>query len=351
MSEERVLDTPGIVREPKGAASSSATGRPERVERRRTTWSVLAFRYSGVMGIGLLILVYSLMLPGVFFTEVTLRTIIANQAITGIIALGALVALTAGMIDLSVGAVAGLAMVYTVWASVNTDMSTWIICAIAVLLATSCGAINALLVTLIDLDSLIVTLGMSSLVLGVSLKITEGATLYGEFDQRFVDLGQGAIGPIPNLTIVLVALALAVWVWLEHTPGGRYTQAVGSNPVAAKLAGISVFRTCALSLLASSAVAGIGGVMLAAQVGQGATSTGPAYLLPVFAAIFLGATQVKDRSNVVGTMIAVLLIGTGIKGLQLSGATAWATDAFNGAVLLLAVTVAAVRRRRAAVGK
>ena len=74
------------------------------------------------------------------------------------------------------------------------------------------------------------------------------------------------------------------------------------------------------------------------------------YLLPVIAALFLGATQVRERPNVGGTLIAIFLLGTGIKGLQLAGAATWVTDVFNGAVLILAITAASIRRRHAAVG-
>ena len=306
-----------------------------------------AIRYSGLVGIAALVLVYSFTLQGVFLSEVTLRTIIANQAITGILALGALIPLTANLIDLSFGAVAGLALVMTIWFSNNTDMPIVGIVLIAIAAAAVCGLVSGLLVAFVHLDSFIVTLGMSSLVLGLSTLITGGDTLYGAFDQRFVDLGQGSVGAIPYLTIILVVLAILVWVWLEHTPGGRYTQAVGSNPIAAKLAGISLPKTQILALLMSSIIAGFAGVLLAAQVGNGSTAIGPGYLLPVIAALFLGATQVRERPNVVGTMIAVFLLGTGVKGLQLAGASAWATDTFNGAVLLLAVAAAAIRLRQA----
>lgn len=315
----------------------------------RPLW-VGAIRYSGIFGIALLVLVYSFTLPGVFLSEVTLRTIISNQAITGILALGALIPLAANLIDLSFGAVAGLALVITIWCSYSTEIPSGGIALIAIAAAMSCGLMSGVLVAYVQLDSFIVTLGMSSLVLGLSALITGGDTLYGTFDQGFVSLGQGALGPIPYLTMILIVLAVCVWIWLEHTPAGRYTQAVGSNPTAAKLAGISLQRTQLLTLLVSSLIAGLAGVLLAAQVGNGSTAIGPGYLLPVIAALFLGATQVRERANVIGTLIAVFLLGTGIKGLQLAGASAWATDTFNGGVLLLAVAAAAIRRRQAAVG-
>jgi ribose transport system permease protein len=308
-----------------------------------------AIRYSGAVGIAALVVLFTLYLPNLFFTEVTLRSIVANVAITGILALAAVVPLAAGVFDLQFAAVAGLSLVITVELSTR-DMSLWTVSLIAILCAGACGLVGGALVAFLQLDSLIVTLGSSSVILGLAMLITDGTTLFGEFPQGFKELGQGTRGPIPNLAFVLVALALVVWIWLEHTPAGRYTLAVGSNPIAARLAGLSVARTHLMVMLVSSLIAGMGGVLLAAQVGNGSTATGPGYLLPALAAVFLGATQVRERPNVVGTMIAIFLLGTGIKGLQLSGAATWVTPVFNGGVLILAVAAAALRSRRAAVG-
>jgi ribose transport system permease protein len=308
-----------------------------------------SIRYSGVIAIAALVLGFSLYLPGLFFREETLRSIISNQAITGFLALGALIPLAAGLIDLSFGAVAGLSLIVTVELSTHHGLSIWLIALIAVLCAAACGVVSGMLVAFLKLDSLIITLGMASVVLGIGELVTQSQTVYGTFPHQFVTLGQGSLGPLPYLALALGVLAVLVWVWLEHTPAGRYTLAVGSNPIAARLAGVSVVGTHFAALVASSVVAGLAGVLLAAQVGNGTTTVGPGYLLPAIAALFLGATQVRDRPNVAGTLIAILLLGTGIEGLQLAGAATWVTDAFNGAALILAVAAAAIRGRHAAV--
>lgn len=355
MSIERTIDVPEVDRQPK--AGIDPTVSVDRVSKVSRLWragtpthsrlGLTAVRYSGLIGIALLVLIFTLDLPGLFFTEVTFRTIIANQAITGILALGALIPLAAGLIDLSFASVAGLSLVVTVWLNINTSLSIWLIALIAIASAMVCGAVSGALVALVKLDSFIVTLGMSSLILGISELITNSNTLYGTFSSSFSKIGQGSMGPIPYLTIALLVLAVIVWIWLEHTPSGRYTLAVGSNPIASRLAGISVTSTYFVTLIASATVAGIGGVLLASQVGNGSTTTGPGYLLPSIAALFLGATQVRERANVVGTLIAIFVLGTGIKGLQLAGAATWVTDAFNGGVLIVAISAAAIRSRHA----
>ncbi len=305
-------------------------------------------RLSGIYATGLLVLFFTLQLPGLFFTEVTFKTELASVAITGILAIGILVPMVAGMFDLSFASLAGLSLILVVWLSAETTYPEIVLALIAIGVCLIAGVVNGFLVAYLELDSLVVTLAMSSVLTGLAELVTKSSQLYGIFTPEFESLGRDSIGPFPYLFLILLALALGVWVWLEHTTTGRYALAVGSNPVASRLAGINVRRIRFSTFLFSSLVAGVAGVLLAAQIGIGATTTGPGFLLPTIAAVFLGATQVKGRVNVVGTLIALLVIGTGIKGLQLWGAEPWVTNFFNGAVLLLAITAGTLRTRQAA---
>ena len=127
---------------------------------------------------------------------------------------------------------------------------------------------------------------------------------------------------------------------------GRRLQAVGSNPEAARLSGVRTGRYVFGSLVGSSLLAAVAGVVFAAKIGSASLTAGPPYLLPAFAAIFLGSTQVRPgRANVVGTLIAIALLATGTKGLQLLGVPIWMSSLFNGAVLLVAVSLAQIKRR------
>lgn len=319
-------------------------------EWRRVVRTLSFARYSGLYGLALVIAFFTIKLPDLYFTEVTLTTALSSVAVTGILAIGVLIPMVAGMFDLSFASVAGLSMVVTIWLSVETTYPEVVLAAAAMTTAVAIGALNGLLVAVMKLDSFVVTLAMSSVALGLTEYLTEGAQIYGLFTPEFKDLGRGGIGAIPYLVLVLAVLAFLAWVWLEHTPGGRKTLAVGSNPVASRLAGIPVGKVQFLTLVTSSAIAGLAGVLLASQVGIASTVTGPGYLLPTIAAVFLGATQVRGRVNVAGTVIALLLIAAGIKGLQLSGAEPWVTNFFNGTVLLVAIAAGTWRTRRTIAG-
>jgi ribose transport system permease protein len=143
-----------------------------------------------------------------------------------------------------------------------------------------------------------------------------------------------------------LVVAIAMWFLLEHTATGRRLYATGFNLNAAKLAGVRVQRLRFLSLVVSGSLAGVTGLVLASTVGSGDPSAGTAYLLPGFAAAFLGATQLKHgRFNSFGTLIAVLLLGTGTTGLALASAPQWAADMFVGVVLLASLAVTGIQRR------
>ena len=138
---------------------------------------------------------------------------------------------------------------------------------------------------------------------------------------------------------IVLALAIALWLFMEYTPTGRRLYATGFNPDAARLANIKVNKLRFCSLLTSAALAGFAGVMLASSLSSGDPTAGTSYLLPAFAALFVGATVFKaGRFNAWGTIVAVLMLGTGIVGLGLVAAPLWADDMFTGVVLIAALS-------------
>jgi len=303
-------------------------------------------RLSGIYGLAALIGLFSVLYPDTFLTSITLKTTLGDQAITGILALGALVPLTAGMIDLSFAAVAGFGLIFISWLS-NQVLVPDVVLLVLTLAACACfGLVSSILVAYLGMGSLIVTLGMSSVALGLAEKVSGNDTLTPRLGTDLTQMGSGTLFGLPMTFVVLLILAAVLLVWLEYTPGGRYTLAAGDNPLAAKLAGVRVARVQAGSLVASSVIAGFAGVLLAASIGEASTVTTTGYLLPVVAGLMLGATQFKGRPNVLGTVVAIYLIGVGLKGLQLGGADQWVNDVFNGGVLLAVLALTAINIRR-----
>lgn len=299
-------------------------------------------RYSAVFLFAGFLLVFGALRPELFLTAGTFRITFAEGVVTAVLALAFLIPLAAGVYDLSIGAMMGLSLVMITWFSVNTDLPVVLVCLGSVLLCCLVGLFSGLLVVRFRVNSLIATLGVSQLLSAVALKVSENRQIIGEFSPGFADLGSGAVLGIPLVVLYLLALAAAVWFVLEHTPSGRYLFAVGSNPDAARLAGLNTTRLVYGSLVASAAVAGIAGVVFAMRVGSYTADAGPGLLFPALAAVFFGASQFSRRPNVWGTLIAYFALAFGVKGLQLSfgPGTFWIQPLFQGAALLIAVALA-----------
>ena len=303
-------------------------------------------RFSGLYVWGALVLVFGIWMPDLFLTADNARIVAGDQAITAMLALALIVPLAAGVFDLSIAAVLGFTSVVVVWYQ-SHGHSPLVGAVLAILLGTLVGAVNGFVVVRLHVDSFIATLAMSSILAAGAYWVTNGQQIVEGISPTFVEFGTAQWLGIPVPVYYMVALALALWVFLEFRPGGRYLYAVGGNPQAARLAGLRVDRIMFGSLVASATIAAFAGVVLAAKLGTGNPTSGPAYLLPAFSAVFLGATQIKaGRLNVPGTLVAIYLLATGVKGLQLAGAPVYLNDLFNGLALILAVALAARTHRR-----
>jgi ribose transport system permease protein len=207
------------------------------------------------------------------------------------------------------------------------------------------GGLNALLTLAFGVPSIVVTLGMATLITGVSHGIGGESPVAGA-SQPFVDaVSHQWLGLPVAFYLALLGCVVSYYV-VEHTPVGRNLVFVGRGREVARLAGIREQRYRAGALITGALLAGLAGVLLVGLTGATSASSGEAYLLPAFAAAFLGATTIKfGRYNVWGCVLAVYLLETGTTGLELLGAEHWVADVFNGAALVLAVTFARVVSR------
>jgi ribose transport system permease protein len=353
-SEPMVVSTPGDVHtSPAEAANpvveadmAARLEAPSDEEPRGRKFSLGLDRFSGLYVWAALIIIFAIWVPDTFLRTNNIQIIAGNEAITGMLALGIIIPLAAGVFDLSFAGVAGVSVAVTAWAQVE-GYNPFIAAIMALAVATAVGAINGFVVVKLKVSSFIATLGMSSLLLAAAYWITDGKQIVSGFSEGFLNLGNTQLLGIPLPFYGMLILAAAIYILIEYLPVGRYLYASGGNPVAARLAGVRVDRIVYGSLVASSVVAGIAGVVLAARIGTASPDIGPSYLLPAFSAVFLGSTQIKPgRVNVLGTLIAIYLLATGVKGLQLAGAPSYTDDLFNGAALIIAVALAARSARK-----
>jgi ribose transport system permease protein len=136
------------------------------------------------------------------------------------------------------------------------------------------------------------------------------------------------------------ALVTMATLFFGYLPTGRRMYATGGNRAAAHLSGVHVDRLIFASFITSACLSGAAGVIIAARLGSAQPGLGPQFLLPAFAAAFLGATAIRPgRFNVVGTVIAVYVLAVPISGLQQLGVPSWFEPVFNGAALVVAVAL------------
>jgi ribose transport system permease protein len=280
-----------------------------------------------------------------FFTVSTFQVVFSQSAVTAVLALGFLVPLTADTYDLSIGEMMSLTIVVINWLTLHTSLPIGVIALLVVLSCAGIGAISGFIVVKLRVNSLIATLGMSEVLSSIQLYISQNHQIAGSFSSLFVQIGNGKVLGIPYLDLYLIVIALLLWFVLEQTPVGRRMFAVGGNREAARLAGISADRIIWGSLIGSAAIASLAGVMYTAQVGAYTSDIGQGYLFPALAAVFFGASQLSQRPNVWGTLIAYFALAFGIQGLtlQFGAGTFWVSPLFQGVAVIGAVAIASSR--------
>lgn len=291
-------------------------------------------------------IVYLILMPNRFGSFGTISSIFGSQQVLVFLAMSAMITLIVGEFDLSIASVMALSATVIPVLATDYGWNIWAACLAGLAACLVVGAINAFFVVLMDVSSFVVTLGMATLLLGITQMIS-GSTVVSVASPQ---LSQFALFEVLGLPISFyygILLALVLAYVLGWTPLGRSMLFVGASPEVARLAGIRVRRIRIGSYLAGAALAGMAGVMIIATVGGFDSSTSGVYLLPALAAVFLGTAVVQPGMfNPIGTMIAIYFLTTGIFGLQLLGVSGWIQNVFYGAGLVVAVTLAKVVRER-----
>lgn len=302
-----------------------------------------------------MVILFSILAPDTFASIDTVRIVLTDQAVTAVLAIGLVIPLAAGAFDLSIGAQLGLGAILVAWFLQVQELGV-VPAIVGTLLIGACvGLANGLLITKARISSFITTLGMSSVLLAVISWISADAQIL-DLGSTFQQVANRQLLSIPLSVYIMVVLGICVWYVLDHTYLGRAVYATGGNADAARLAGIRTQTVVVLSLVSCSVLAAGAGILLSSSLATGDPTVGPAYMLPAFAAAFLGSTQFRNgRFNILGTVVAVYVLATGVKGLQLVGAPVWIPELFNGVALLIAVAVTrrqgAPRRSRAGEAK
>ncbi len=265
---------------------------------------------------------------------------------TALLALPMTLIIISGGIDLSVGSMLA-------WSAVMLGFSWQLVglplpLAVLICLLTGLvgGAINGVLIAYVRVPPLIATLATLAIYRGFSFGISQARSARG-FPEEFAFWGQGQIGPLPTQFVILVVLVVAAHLLLSRTGFGRWVYAIGNNEVAARFSGIPVERVKFTLYAASGLMAGLAAFIFTSRVTTTRADAATGLELDVIAAVVLGGTSIFGGSgSIIGTVLGLLIITLLRNGLLLTGVKGDATFMVIGIVLILAVLINNIVRRR-----
>jgi ribose transport system permease protein len=315
------------------------------LEIRRKSFRFIA-KFGTVIGMFLMIAIFSGMAPDSFATAGNFLNIFNQGSLLAIIAMGLTAVVIVGEFDMSIGYIASLAGVLVTGFMVNQHMPVAIAIPSVLAICLVIGLINGIIVTKAKVSSVISTIGVGGIVVGLNYAYSNGAPIATGVPDEFLNLTLMKIfSTIPINIVYMLLILLILWVVLNRTELGQWIQAVGGNQMAAKLSGIRVDLVKIIAFVISACCAGITGILLASLIGSGTTGAGDSYLINAFAAVFLGSATLRDGEfHVVGTFIGVFIIGIGFNGLAIFGVPTYFQYIFQGVILVGAVALSTIAR-------
>ncbi|MGO8059448.1 ABC transporter permease [Rhizobium johnstonii] len=314
---------------------------------RRQKWIDRGERYGLLIAWVIVIVAFGLMRPTTFLSWANFSTIFGSQAVLVVLTLGLIVPLTAGDYDLSIAG--NLTLSSMTIAVLNVYLGWPIVVAVLVALCIGLviGAVNAFIVLYFRINSLIVTLGMGTFLHGITLWISGSNTISGiDFAITKAVIVTRLFG-IPLAFYYALIVAAIIWYVFSFTAAGQRLLFVGRGREVARLSGIRVGQVRAATFLVSGFLGSLSGVLFVGSLGAADPNSGLSYLLPAFAAAFLGATSIAPgRFNPIGSVIAVYFLVTGITGLSILGISTFVQDLFYGGALVIAVCLSQLVRGR-----
>jgi ribose transport system permease protein len=291
----------------------------------------------------LTIVVFSALRPETFPTWTTAQQILEAAAIPLIVAIGVTSVLIVGQFDLSVGAVMGLTMAVAVTLIAEQSVPWVLALLIAVAAGGLFGALNGLIVAGIGAAGFIATLATASIATAVEIRLTDQKSIFEGLPAAFGELSTDRFLDLSILVWIAFGFTALTALFFALTVPGRGAYAAGGNETAAHLAGIPVKRLKILAFTIAGLAAGLGGVLIAAQSASYFPNAGGGYLLPSYAAAFLGLAAFSDgRFRVLGTVLGVLFLQVTTTGLASVDAPPWTVNLVQGLVLLAAVLLSQV---------
>jgi len=316
---------------------------PRRWDRRRVLDLV---GENGFIVIFILWCVYLSLATDAFLTSRNIFTVLRQASIVSIVAIGEMLIMLMGAMDISLAAVLGFSGVITAGLMTQNGVPPLIACAIGVALGGLVGLLNGVLVTKVKINAIIATLGMLNILNGVAFIYAQGQTIYGEEMESIAFLARGYVGPVPVPVILMFAFYAVFYFVLNRTVFGAHIYAMGNNEKASWLAGIRVDRVKILAFVLAGLLAGFSGVMQISRQGSATGGMGDEFLFPILTAVILGGISLSGgKGRIQNTLIASIFLVTITNGMVLLGTSIYAQRIVSGVILIIALSLDRLRMR------
>lgn len=291
----------------------------------------------------IIVTVASLINPN-FFQIKNFTAIMQQVAVLGIISMAMLILMIARTIDLSLGAMMGLAGV-VMCSMIMNGQNPYLAMVVALVITIFCGALNGVIVTKSKSEPLIITLGMSFIYKGAALVVSDGGFM--SLKGNFKGLGGGYFLGIPVPMLVLVLIMLIVSFMLKYTKYGRRLHLIGGNEEFAYLSGVGVDNYKIINYTIAGFITGIGTLVLVARLGNMLAGTGEGYEFRALAAAIIGGVTFEGaKGDVLGTFIGVILLGVVSNAMNLLSISAFYQIAVQGVIIVLAVALSNLSKKK-----
>lgn len=281
-----------------------------------------------------------------FLTVESLKNVLLQSAIMGIVAIGMTFVIITGGIDLGVGSVLALSGILVAGLLV-AGVPMLLVIPIALLVGAGCGAVNGFFITKFRMAPFIVTLGMMAAMRSITIAYSDAQTISVYTNSLLKYIRSGEILGIPVIIVLTLILFIVAHYVLSYTVFGRYVYAIGSNKKAAQLSGLNVKRIEFIVYIIAGGLAGIGGFLMTARLGSGIATAGTGLELMAIAAVVIGGTSLMGGvGTIFGTLVGVILINVINTGMNLLNISAYYQGLVMGAVILLAAFMDSVSNKK-----
>ncbi len=282
-----------------------------------------------------------------FLTTGNIFTVLRQASIVSIVAIGEMLIMLLGGMDVSLAAVMGFSGIVAVSLMVNYNMPLGLAAIVCIAVGGFIGFINGVLVTIVRINAVIATLGMMNVLNGMALAYTQGKTIVGPQLDQIAFLARGYVGPIPFPVILMFVFYIVFYIILNKTVFGAHIYAIGNNEKASWLAGIKVDRMKILAFTVAGVLSGFSGLLQASRQGSATSSMGNEFLFPILTAVILGGISLSGgKGRIQNTLIAAIFLVTITNGMVLLGISLYVQGIVSGLILIIALSLDRLRYRR-----